>query len=194
MERQTSDIRTEFTAASVMEGALDYEAFCRHRDDSLEHRAQTVIERLDQLGFQVVPKPIQGLNIVLNAEGAEAIKEAAASAGASDPRVVGFSERPHPAPQRWVLAQVVPGEVSVGSGADAGFDSTVTARATATVIRFGGKISGERREISVVAQRHAHEGGVGDAARDAMAQAMVQAREAATGFIEAANQPLPAAA
>lgn len=192
MQRVT--LGTETPAVTAMAGALDYEAFCRHRDDSLEYRASTVIERLEEIGFQVVPKPIQGLNIVLNAEGAEAIKEAAASAGASDPRVVGFSERPHPAPQRWVLAQVVPGEVSIAPDIDGFRDTVITTRATATVIRFGGKVYGERREISVVTERRASKGGVGEAARDAMADAMAQARAAAEGFIEATDQALAAAA
>jgi len=54
MRRETSDIVTETTPTGAMAAALEFEAYRRHFDDSMEQRAGVIIDQLLQSGFEIV--------------------------------------------------------------------------------------------------------------------------------------------
>ena len=61
MRRETSDIVTETTPTGALATALEFEAYRRHFDDSMEQRAGVIIDQLLRAGFEIVratEKPI----------------------------------------------------------------------------------------------------------------------------------------
>lgn len=93
MRRQTSDIRTKFTVEGAMAVALEFEAYRRHFDDSMEQRAGVIIDQLLQAGFQIVQKPETGRVVVLDEAGERKLQDLLSGKSVPTGRIVEVTYR-----------------------------------------------------------------------------------------------------